>query len=118
MENIILHPSSSPLRVGILAIQGDFAAHATAVRRVGHLPRLLRRPADFAEIDALIIPGGESTAMLRGIKRDGLDALLRDILHSGRPVLGTCAGAILLATQVTNPRQEGFAALDIDIERN
>jgi pyridoxal 5'-phosphate synthase pdxT subunit len=113
-------PSPSPclFRVGVLAIQGDFAAHATAVENAGHLSRLVRSASDFDNVDALIIPGGESTAMLRGIRRDGLETPVRAMIGSGRPVLGTCAGAILLATQVTNPRQESFAALDIDIERN
>lgn len=104
--------------VGILAVQGDFSAHAVAVDRAGHAPTFVRQPADFTGLDALILPGGESTAMLRGIGRDGLQPPLRAFIASGRPILGTCAGAILLATDVTNPRQEAFAALDIDIERN
>jgi 5'-phosphate synthase pdxT subunit len=105
-------------QIGILAIQGDFAAHAAAVRRAGHLPKLVRSADDFQNIDALILPGGESTAMLHGIRRDALEAPLRRIIAARRPILGTCAGAILLATRVTNPQQESFAALDIDIERN
>jgi 5'-phosphate synthase pdxT subunit len=104
--------------VGILAVQGDFSAHAAAVSRAGHVPRLVRQRGDFAAVDALILPGGESTAMLRGIRRDGLEQPLREIIAAGRPILGTCAGAILLATEVANPRQDAFAALDIDIERN
>ncbi len=106
------------VKTGILAIQGDFAAHAVALRRAGHTPVLVRRAADFAAIEALVLPGGESTAMLRGIERDGLDAPLRAFLASGRPVLGTCAGAILLARGVSRPQQSSYAALDIDVERN
>jgi 5'-phosphate synthase pdxT subunit len=104
--------------VGILAIQGDFAAHAAAVQRAGHLAELVRRPTDFHALDALILPGGESTAMWRGIRRDGLETPLRALIASGRPILGTCAGAILLASSVSNPPQEGLGALDIAIERN
>jgi 5'-phosphate synthase pdxT subunit len=106
------------VRVGILALQGDFAAHAVALRRVGGEPVLVRRPADLAVLDALVLPGGESTAMLHGIARDGLEPSLRAFLGSGRPVLGTCAGAILLAHRVTGPGQPSFDALDVDVERN
>lgn len=113
-----LSPSRCPLRVGILAIQGDFSAHANAIARVGSLSRLVRTRDDFDDLDALIIPGGESTAMLHGIKRDNLEQPLRAFLDSGLPVFGTCAGAILLATDVINPHQDSFGAIDIGIERN
>jgi len=106
------------VKVGVLAIQGDFAAHAAVLTRLGVAPVVVRKPADFSGLDALVLPGGESTAMLLGIARDGLEAPLRSFLHSGRPVLGTCAGAILLAHRVTNPPQRSLAALDIDVERN
>lgn len=106
------------MNVGILAIQGDFAAHARAVAGAGHRPVFVRRPRDLDDADALILPGGESTAMLFGIERDGLDPPLRAFLASGRPVLGTCAGAILLAARVFHPVQRCYGALDIDIERN
>lgn len=106
------------MNVGVLAIQGDFAAHARAITRTGHVPRLVRGEADFAAIDAFVLPGGESTAMLHGIARDQLDQPLRAFLSSGRPVLGTCAGAILLAACVSNPLQAAFGALDIAVERN
>jgi 5'-phosphate synthase pdxT subunit len=69
-------------------------------------------------VDALVLPGGESTAMLRGMDRDRLEEPLVDFLRAGRPVLGTCAGAILLARRVLNPPQRSFGALDIDVERN
>ncbi len=106
------------MNVGVLALQGDFAAHARAIAGAGHTPRPVRRDADFAHIDALVLPGGESTAMLHGIERDQLDRPLRDFIASGRPLLGTCAGAILLAASVSNPPQKAYAALDIDVERN
>ncbi len=106
------------MTVGILALQGDFAAHARALSRVGASSVFVRKPADFAGIDALVLPGGESTAMLNGLARDGLEAPLREFLATGRPVLGTCAGVILLARTVTNPPQRSFGALDVDVERN
>jgi 5'-phosphate synthase pdxT subunit len=106
------------VNVGILAVQGDFAAHARAVAACGHTTRAVRCPRDLESIDALVLPGGESTAMLKGIGRDGLEAPLRAFFASGKPVLGTCAGAILLARRVTRPSQPSFAALDIDVERN
>ena len=104
--------------VGVLALQGDFAAHRRALGRVGVATIAVRTPADLAAADALVIPGGESTAMLHGLARDGVEAPLRAFLRSGRAVLGTCAGAILLARRVTNPPQRSFDALDIDVERN
>jgi pyridoxal 5'-phosphate synthase pdxT subunit len=106
------------VNVGVLAIQGDFAAHARALRSAGHEPVLVRGGGDFARLDALVLPGGESTAMLHGIGRDGLDAPLRAFLGSGRPVLGTCAGAILLARSVSGPSQRSYGSLDVDIQRN
>jgi len=104
--------------VGILALQGDFAAHRRALGRLGVTAVPVRTAAELGTVDGLVLPGGESTAMLHGIARDGLEAPLRTLLRSGRPVLGTCAGAILLARRVSNPPQQSFAALDIDIERN
>jgi 5'-phosphate synthase pdxT subunit len=106
------------VKVGVLAIQGDFAAHAAVLRRIGADPVVVRKPADFAGLDALVLPGGESTAMLHGIARDGLEAPLATFLAGERPVLGTCAGVILLARTVTRPAQRSFAALDLDVERN
>jgi 5'-phosphate synthase pdxT subunit len=104
--------------VGVLALQGDFAAHRLALGRLGVETVAVRKPTDLAGLDALILPGGESTAMLHGLERDGLEAPVRAFVESGRPVLGTCAGAILLARGVTNPPQRSFAVLDIDVERN
>lgn len=103
---------------GVLAVQGDFAAHRRALARLGVATQPVRRPHDLDGLDALVLPGGESTAMLHGIERDGLATPLAAFLRSGRPVLGTCAGAILLARRVTNPPQRSFDALDIDVARN
>jgi 5'-phosphate synthase pdxT subunit len=103
---------------GILAVQGDFAAHARALARLGVRTAWVKRPDDLAVVDALVLPGGESTAMLHGLARDGMEAPLAAFLRSGKPVLGTCAGAILLAREVTNPAQRSFGALDVTVERN
>jgi pyridoxal 5'-phosphate synthase pdxT subunit len=82
--------------VGVLAIQGDFEAHARALREVGAEPRVVRTPEDLEGVDGLVIPGGESTTMTLGIEREGLAEPLRELVRSGRPVLGTCAGLIML----------------------
>ena len=108
----------TPVRVGVLAVQGDFAAHARALESAGARAALVRRPAELDGLDALVLPGGESSAMLHGIARDGLEPPLRAFLASGRPVLGTCAGAILLARGVSQPAQRSLGALEIDVVRN
>jgi len=82
--------------VGILALQGDFEAHAKLVRALHAEPRQVRTPADLKGLDALIIPGGESTVMTLGIEREGLTEPLKELAQSGTPVLGTCAGMIML----------------------
>lgn len=106
------------MTIGILALQGGFAAHARMLAGVGASSVLVRKPADLAGVDGLVLPGGESTAMLYGLARDGLEAPVRAFVRSGLPVLGTCAGAILLAHGVRSPGQRSFDALDIDVERN
>jgi len=83
-------------RVGILALQGDFEAHAAILRELGADPAQVRVPADLLGLDGLVIPGGESTVMTLGIAREGLGDPLRDLLRTGVPVLGTCAGMIML----------------------
>lgn len=104
-------------KVGVLSLQGDFAAHGTALQRAGAEPVFVREREQFAGIDGLIIPGGESTTMLKLLRYDGL---LQELAEFGRrkPVFGTCAGAILMARDVTNPSQESLALMDIAVERN
>jgi 5'-phosphate synthase pdxT subunit len=104
-------------RVGVLALQGDFAAHGTALERAGAEPVFVRDAEQLQGIDGLVIPGGESTTMLKLLH---YDHLLEPLARFGRekPIFGTCAGAILLASEVTNPTQESLGLLDIDVERN
>ncbi len=104
-------------RVGILALQGDFAAHGAALERAGAAAVFVREREQFAAIDGLVIPGGESTTMLKLLREDGLlDALVE--FGRARPIFGTCAGAILLATRVLSPEQESLSLMDIEVERN
>jgi 5'-phosphate synthase pdxT subunit len=97
--------------VGVLALQGDFEAHAKILDRLGATSREVRVPADLEGLDALIIPGGESTVMTLGIEREGLADPLRDLARSGTPVLGTCAGMIMLD-------RDHLGVLDIRAQRN
>jgi 5'-phosphate synthase pdxT subunit len=83
------------LRVGVLAVQGDFEAHARTLRQLGAEPSEVRLPADLAGLDGLVIPGGESTTIAKGIAAAGLEPALRAHHEAGRPILGTCAGMIL-----------------------
>jgi 5'-phosphate synthase pdxT subunit len=104
-------------KVGILSLQGDFAAHGAAVERAGGQPVYVRERPQFAEIDGLIIPGGESTAMLKLLHYEGLFDDLAEF-GSRKPMFGTCAGAILMAKEVSHPSQESLGLIDIAIERN
>nr|WP_041597527.1 pyridoxal 5'-phosphate synthase glutaminase subunit PdxT [Granulicella tundricola] len=105
------------LKIGVLALQGAYAAHAEAVIALGAKAILVRRPDQLAGLDGLIIPGGESTTFLRHLERDGFFAAL-DTFVRDTPTFGTCAGAILLASRVENPTQHSLAAMDITVERN
>lgn len=109
--------SEARKRVGVLALQGDFEAHEKALRRAGAEPVEVRTAAQLGDIDALIIPGGESTTMLKLIDSEGMFEALRDF-GERRPIFGTCAGAILLASEVSNPPQPSLGLMDIAIERN
>jgi pyridoxal 5'-phosphate synthase pdxT subunit len=99
------------LRVGVLASQGDFAAHARMLTELGAEAIEVRTPGDFAELDALVIPGGESTTITKAIERDGLEPAIRAHYESGRPILGTCAGMIVLD-------REHLGLLDATARRN
>ena len=97
--------------VGVLALQGGFEAHAKALERLDTPVREVRTPADLEGIDALIIPGGESTTIGLGVEREGLAEPLIEFARSGKPVLGTCAGMIMLD-------REHLGVLDIGVRRN
>jgi len=106
------------LVVGIVAVQGGFAAHARAVEDIGARAVLVRRPSDLDGVGALVLPGGESTAQLRLYERVGLAAPLTTLVSGGVPVLATCAGLILAASHVTRPEQPGFGWIDVHVARN
>lgn len=108
---------SSPPRIGVLAIQGDYDAHAAALCDAGAEAVLIRKPENLATINGLIIPGGESTTFLKFLARDGFLNALHDFVRQ-KPTFGTCAGCILLAKEVRNPAQESLAVLDATVERN
>lgn len=105
-------------RVGVLALQGDFEAHRKALDLAGGAESVeVRTAADLADLDGLVIPGGESTTMLKLLD---IEQLFEPIKFFGlrKPIFGTCAGAILLATSVSHPAQASFALMDISVERN
>src|SRR5262249_40444511 len=104
------------MKIGVLALQGDFDAHRRRLEELGAEVVLVKKPYQLDEIDGLIIPGGESGTFLRLLGEAGF-AKLRDFVRA-KPTFGTCAGAILLAKEVENPAQKGLGALDISIRRN
>jgi 5'-phosphate synthase pdxT subunit len=104
-------------RIGVLAIQGDYAAHAAALADAGADPVEVRNPEELDELDGLILPGGESTTMLKFLERRHFFDKLRDFAAQ-KPVFGTCAGAILLARDVQHPPQRSLGLLDTVVERN
>jgi 5'-phosphate synthase pdxT subunit len=104
--------------VGVLALQGDFAMHARMLDRIGQAWRLLKHPSELRDVSGLIMPGGESTTMLKFFASEGMGDALTEFVAAGNPIFGTCAGAILLAKEVLNPPQERLALLDVTIERN
>lgn len=115
--------SARALRIGVLAIQGDYAAHVAALRNAAAASGapltvvLVRKPAELANIDGLVLPGGESTTFLKFLERDGFIDSLREFTVS-QPTFGTCAGSILLASEVLHPPQASLGVLDATVERN
>jgi 5'-phosphate synthase pdxT subunit len=105
------------VRVGIVAIQGDFEAHAAALQRLGATVARIRTPADLAGIDAAILPGGESTTISKGLERVGLYEPLEAFART-RPILGTCAGAVLMAREVENHPVRCLRLIDVVAVRN
>jgi len=108
---------NAPKTAGILALQGDFEAHKQAIERAGGHAIEVRTLGDLAQCDGLILPGGESTTMLKLLDQEGLTDAIRSFSEQ-KPVYGSCAGAILLAREVTHPAQPSLALMDIAVERN
>ena len=106
------------MKIGVLALQGDFAMHARALRRCGAEVVEVRKPEQLAEIDGLIIPGGESTTLLKLIDAWGFVPALEKFHGAGKPIFGTCAGLILAAREVSNPAQLSLGLIDVGVERN
>ncbi len=106
------------MKVGVLAVQGDYEAHASALKRAGAESVFIRTVADMQGIDALILPGGESSTQLQFLQEEKLDKAITDFAQNGGAILGTCAGAILLAREVHGPDQKSLSLLDVSIERN
>jgi 5'-phosphate synthase pdxT subunit len=111
--------NSEPVKkkVGVLSLQGDFAAHGAAIERAGAEPVFVREPAQFERLDGLVIPGGESTTMLKLLEIENLLEPLREFGRN-KPVYGSCAGAILIAHEVSHPSQTCLDLMDIGVERN
>ena len=104
-------------RIGVLALQGDFEAHRKAIERAGGVAVEVRTEADLDSVEGLILPGGESTTMLKLLHAEKLFEPLRDFGKT-KPIFGTCAGAILLASEVVNPAQESLGLMEATVERN
>lgn len=111
-------PTFTPRTVGVLALQGDFREHREMLEAMGHHAIEIRKPAQLEGIDALIIPGGESTTIARLILSNGFQEPLREFCASGRPTWGTCAGAILLAREVDRLDRPGIETMAIRVRRN
>ncbi|MGH9669996.1 MAG: pyridoxal 5'-phosphate synthase glutaminase subunit PdxT [Terriglobales bacterium] len=105
------------MRIGVLAIQGDYDAHRRRLEQLGAQTLLVKKPEQLDAVDALVIPGGESTTFLKFLEQGGFLEKLRDFVRA-KPTFGTCAGAILLAQEVENPPQPGLGVLDVRIRRN
>jgi pyridoxal 5'-phosphate synthase pdxT subunit len=104
--------------IGVLALQGGFAAHAAALARAGYAERLVRHREDTRGLDGLVLPGGESTAQWSLLLEAGLDRVVCDLARAGLPMLATCAGLILVAREVVGPEQASLGLVDVSVRRN
>jgi len=109
--------ANGSVRIGVLALQGDFEAHKRAIEAAGAEALEVRTPEELALVDGLIIPGGESTTMLQLLDTEKLFEPIREF-GTTKPIFGTCAGTILLASEVLNPVQRSFGLMDLSVERN
>ena len=105
-------------RIGVLALQGDFALHAKALEKCGVEAAEVRKPIELDEVDGLIMPGGESTTLLKLMDAWNFPPALEKFHSAGKPIFGTCAGLILLAREVENPKQFSLGLIDVTVERN
>ena len=110
--------ADAPVKIGVLALQGDVAEHARAIERAGGVAVIVKRPAQLAQVEALVMPGGESPTMTKLLRSSQLEQPLRERLAGGMPVFGTCAGLILLSRETGDPNVPGFGALDVTVRRN
>ncbi len=109
--------NTNPVTIGVLALQGDYEAHARVFANAGARTVLVRKPEDLAGLDGLVLPGGESTTMLKFLEQDGFfDALVK--FAAAMPIFATCAGCILAAREVLHPPQRSLGVLDATVERN
>lgn len=106
------------MKIGVLALQGDFARHARVLSGCGAEVVEVRKPEELADVDGLVIPGGESTTLLRLMDEWGFVPALEKFHAEGRPIFGTCAGLIVLARDVEHPRQPSLGLIDVTVERN
>ena len=106
------------MRIGVLAVQGDYQAHARVLERLGAEYLFVRTPQEAARAEAMILPGGESTTMIKFLKEEGLEAPVRALAARGGAFLGTCAGAILMAREVRAPAQWSLGLADLVVTRN
>jgi 5'-phosphate synthase pdxT subunit len=106
------------VRIGVLALQGDFALHARALEKCGVEAVEVRKPVELDEVDGLIMPGGESTTLLKLMDAWGFVPALEKFHSAGKPIFGTCAGLILLAREVESPKQFSLGLIDVTVERN
>jgi 5'-phosphate synthase pdxT subunit len=106
------------MTIGILALQGGFQAHAKILTQLGMPWHYVRTPGELAKVQGMILPGGESSTLLKLLQENGLFAALAAQIKKGMPFFGTCAGAILLAEQVLSPAQISLGAVDVTIKRN
>jgi 5'-phosphate synthase pdxT subunit len=106
------------MKIGILAVQGDYEAHAAMLEGLGVATALVRAPADLDDCAGLVLPGGESTTQLQFLEEEGLAERIRGFAAEGGAIFGTCAGAILLARSVKNPEQRSLGLLDATVLRN
>jgi pyridoxal 5'-phosphate synthase pdxT subunit len=106
------------MKIGVLALQGDFGLHAQALARCGVEAVEVRKPEELADLDGLVIPGGESTTLLKLMDAYRFTPAIETFHAEGRPIFGTCAGLIVVARDVERPRQPSLGLIDVDVERN